>query len=77
MSSILTSSPTNIVAKSPLQAPVSTTTSLQAPVSTPLTCVQSGNEAEITELIPDAEVMQILMKSCSRMNFAAPLSVRL
>ena len=52
----------------PPQAPTSTT-ELSEPVS----------EIEIfhSNLIPDVELMQIVMKSCSHMNFATKFSVRL
>lgn len=53
-------------------APVQATTSTTVPI-------EPACEVEISHsnLIPDAELMQIVMKSCSRMNFAAKLSVRL
>ena len=72
-----------------LQAPIATTGSPQvgisttsAPIQAPLATtsfVEPACEVEIdnANFIPDADIMQIVMKSCSRMNFAARMSVRL
>ena len=72
-----------------LQAPIAATGSPQvgistisAPIQAPLpttSFVEPACEVEIdnANFIPDADVMQIVMKSCSRMNFASRLSVRL
>lgn len=70
---------TSPVASTPvLTSPVASTPVLTSPVAT-ISPTEPAAEIEIaqSDLIPNAEVMQILMKSCSQMNFAAKLSVRL
>ena len=72
-----------------LQSPITTTGSLQvgistnsAPIQAPIATasfVEPVCEVEIdnANFMPDADVMQIVLKSCSRMKFTARLSVRL
>lgn len=59
-----------------LTSPVVSVTTSTPPLTT---SPEPASEIEISnsDLIPDADIMQIAMKSCSRMNFAARLSVRL
>ena len=75
-STSVTSSTTVVTSTSPLSStPVASTSVNAVTYSTP---IQASTSTVVpTELIPDAEIMQMAMKSCSRMNFAAKLSVRL
>ena len=87
-SSVLTSTPTastalvtSVVSTPPMDSTLVEavkTTPPHHPISTVVT-TEPASEVEISDsnLIPDAELMQIAMKSCSHMNFAAKLSVRL
>ena len=86
-STSVTSSTTVVTSTSPLSStPVASTSVNAVTYSTPIQASTStvvptepACEVEISHsnLIPDAEIMQMAMKSCSRMNFAAKLSVRL
>jgi len=65
------------VSSTPLKA-VMTLIPPQAPTSTAEPSEPASKiEISHSNLIPDAELMQIVMKRCSHMNFVAKLSVRL
>ena len=91
-SASVTSSTTVVTSTSPLcstpvpSTPLASTSVKAVTYSTPIqastsTMVPTEPACEVelshSNLIPDAEIMQMAMKSCSRMNFAAKLSVRL